>query len=276
MRKIKIFGLLIGVLMLTSCHEELDMTVLNKTLYENATITEIEAEDAWNVTVIQDNQRKGVELEYSAFLEEYIKVVNEGSKLSIGFSQRLNLPSNTVQNVTVYVQTLSSIVLKEAATMNLQGVFSSATIRVDLTEASTLRGGYFNGNLDLEMDDASTVVDFIAAGEVLKLELDDASVFKGALYALNRLEMDVENASRATTYSGSALAAEVSVEDASFLNMLQTPVRTMNLVVKSVSEASVNVSDRIEGVVQDVSVVYYQGLPVIALDCDDTSSITPL
>lgn len=276
MRKIKIFGLLIGVLMLSSCHEELDMTVLNKTLYENATITEIEAEDAWNVTVIQDNQRKGVELEYSAFLEEYIKVVNEGSKLSIGFSQRLNLPSNTVQNVTVYVQTLSSIVLKEAATMNLQGVFSSATIRVDLTEASTLRGGYFNGNLDLEMDDASTVVDFIAAGEVLKLELDDASVFKGALYALNRLEMDVENASRATTYSGSALAAEVSVEDASFLNMLQTPVRTMNLVVKSVSEASVNVSDRIEGVVQDVSVVYYQGLPVIALDCDDTSSITPL
>lgn len=276
MRKILGFVVLMGVLVLSSCHEELDMTVLNKTLYENATFTEIEAEDAWNVKVVQDDQKKGVELEYSAFLEEYLKVVNEGSKLSVGFSQRLKLPSNTVKNITVYVQSLSSIVLEEAVSMDLQGVFSSAAIHVDLTEASTLRGGCFNGNLELEMDEASTVVDFNAVGEVLKLELDDASVFKGTLTAYNRLEMDVENASRVTTYSGSAPTADVHVKDAGFLNMLQTSVRTMNLVVKNVSEASVNVTDRIEGLVQDVSVVYYQGLPVIALDCDETSTIAPI
>lgn len=267
---------LLGVLMMSSCQEELDMTVLNKTLYGNATFTEIEAEDAWNVTVIQDNQRKGVELEYSAFLEEYIKVVNEGSKLSIGFSQRLNLPANTVKNITVYVQSLSSIVLEEAVSMNLQGVFSSPAISVELTEASTLRGGSFNGNLELEMDEASTVVDFIAEGEVLKLELDDASVFKGTLTALSRLEIDVENTSRLTTYAGSAPAADVHVKDAGFINMLQTHVTTMSLTVKNASEANVNVSDRIEGAVQGASVVYYQGLPVIALDCDETSSISPL
>lgn len=266
----------ICLLLLAGCRdEELDMTVLDKTMFEDVAFTEIMAEDAWNVTVIQDDQRTGVELEYSAFLEEYLSISRDGQTLDVAFTQRLNLPEATVRNATVYVPSLEKISLAKAASMTLQGEFHAESLTVILNDNATLKGGRLIGDLEMEIDGASTVVDFVAEGARCHLDLN-ASVFKGTLAASEKLDVDVDEASRFTTYGGTSPDAEVDVDNASFLNMVQTQVGNMNLTVKNASEASVNVSTLLEGSASTSSTVFYQGHPGILLECDNTSSIYPL
>ena len=51
-----------------SCKKEVDMTLVQKTVLENADIRQIEIGDAWQVTLIADSNTF-VELAYSAYLE---------------------------------------------------------------------------------------------------------------------------------------------------------------------------------------------------------------
>jgi len=265
------------LLLLSACREkELDMTVLNKTMFEDVAFTEIVAEDAWNVIVVQDDQRTGVELEYSAFLEEYLSISKEGQKLNVAFTQRLNLPDATVKNATVYVSSLEKISLIEAASMTLQGEFHAESLTLSLKDKATLRGGNLFGDLEMDLDGASTVVDLVAEGAQCHLDLKNASVFKGTVTATAKLDVDADGGSRFTTYGGASPHAEVDVDNASFLNMVQTLVENMDLQVKNASEASVNVITLLEGSASNASTVFYQGHPNILLECDNTSSIYPL
>ena len=266
-----------GALMLSSCRDKtLDMTVLTKTMYENVAFDEIYAEDAWQITIVQDSERQGVELEYSAFLEEYLQVMKSGSALNISFSQRLNLPAQTVKNAKVYVSSLEKLSLTEASMVELQGCFAGRSLVVNLGEASVLKGGFFTGNLNMELDEASIVADFSAEGATCHLNLEEGSVFKGSLTAYELLEVEVSDASRMTTYGGSAPVANVALEEASFVNMTQTMTDEMYITMKSASEASVNVINRIDGTLQDASMLYLIGNPIMNLNCDDSSTISPL
>ena len=92
MKNIKCFAVLALLLMVGCKKKDLDMTVLNKNLLNGAEFTEINVSDAWDVTIVQDEQTSGVTLEYSAFLEEYLNVTLTGKTLNIGFNQSLNLP----------------------------------------------------------------------------------------------------------------------------------------------------------------------------------------
>ena len=88
------FLLILGLLVLVGCRDkELDMNLTQKTLFEGATINEIVAKDAWDVAVIRD-ENTYVELEYSAFLEEYLKVQQEGTVFSIGFKNHYGAHPN--------------------------------------------------------------------------------------------------------------------------------------------------------------------------------------
>lgn len=261
----------------TACRDkELDMTVLTNTIYEDAVIDALNVEDSWNVTVVQDSMKRGVELEYSAFLEDYLQLVKEGSTLDIRFSQRLNLPAATVKHATVYVSSIRQITLKEAATLDLQGSFAGDSLVVDLKEATTLRGGTFYGDLVMELDEASAVGDFSAEGARCSVTLKDASVFKGILSFTEMLDVAVSDASRMTTYGGAAPVATVSVEEAGFLNMTQTAVGEMHIHLCSASEASVYAATLLEGTIRDASTLYHAGPAVLQIDGDDSSSIYPL
>ena len=268
-----ILGLLcIGLLFFSSCHDrELDMTVLNSTLYEGVAFDAVEAEDAWNVTVVQDDQKTGVELEYSTFLEEYLQVVKEGTTLKIGLTQHLNLPAATIHNATVYVRSLKRIDLEEAAVLTLDGNFTGDLLQVEMSDASVLREGQFLGDLDLRMSNAAVVVDFIHEGARSTLELEDASVFKGSLNVSGLLTMTVKEASRLTEYWGEIHTVEAIVSDASYLNMASSWINRMSIEVSDASEATVNVVASLEGVVADASKLYYSGNPILNVDCDETS-----
>ena len=128
----------------------------------------------------------------------------------------------------------------------------------------------------MNLDEASVVADFTAQGSTCVLELDDASVFKGTLAATNKLSILAEDASRVTTYGGESPEADIQLKSAGFLNVVQTPVGKMNLLVQDASEASVNVINILEGLVHNGSNVFYQGNPAINLDIDNSSSVYPL
>lgn len=277
MRKTGIFIWVFIGLMLAGCREkDLDMTVLHKTLYEDVAISVIAAEDAWNVTVVQDAEKSYVELEYSAFLEEYLRVVKEGSELKIGFNTYLNLPANTVNNAIIHTASVQKLDFSEAVTVLLVGDFSTEVIEMELDDAVTCKGGSFGGVARLKLNDASTMVDFCFNGTTCSMELDDGSVFKGILTATESMSIHLEDASRMTTYGGTTPEANVEVSQVSHLNMVKTAVTNMHINVSEASEAVVNVSGTLEGKVTGVSKLYYQGNPIINVDCDDLSTIEPL
>lgn len=268
--------MMICAMTFAGCREkELDMTLVQKTLYDGATITAITAKDAWNVTVVQD-ERTCVELEYSAFLEEYLKIKMEAQELGIGFYRYLNLPANTVMNATVHTPSVEKLQFSDATRAVLEGVFPETNLTVELSDAATCKGGCFTGKADIELSDAVTMVDFDFEGETCSVKLSDASTFKGTLSVTGQMDIVVEDASHMTTYGGYAPQVEVEVSDASSLNMLETEVDVMHTTVKDASEASVYVTHTLEGTVKDASELYYKGHPSLNVICDDSSIIRPL
>lgn len=274
---LKYILIFLGLICFSSCRDkELDMTVMRQTLYEDAVITAVTAEDAWNVTIVQDDNRTFVELEYSAFLEEYLQVRMDGQELKIGFSSHLNLPGNTVMSATIHTASVQKLCFAEAVTAVLEGDFPATALAMELKDASTCKGGHFTGRAELTLKDASTMVDFTFDGLSCILEAEDAAVFKGVLNIGESLNIKITEASRMTTYGGYAPRADVEVSDASSLNMLETEVEWMNITVKDSSEASVFVTGTLEGSVKSASVLYYQGNPIVNVDCDDSSTVQPL
>lgn len=271
----RIFYLLFFVILmaLPSCRDkELDMTLMNNTRYEGAVINEITVSDAWNVQVIQD-ENTFVELEYSAFLEDYLKVVLDGSALQIGFTRSLNLPSNTVMNATIHTPTVHKLSFSDAVFAALDNLNLETDLLLELEDASSCRGGQFYGNAIIKLSDASTCAELYIEGTDCTVELEDASVFKGCLNVSGILTMTVKDASRLTDYGGEINEVKAEVSDASHLNMATCRINRMYIELKDASEATVNVIESLEGTVRDASKLYYSGNPTLNVDCDETSLI---
>lgn len=264
-------------LTLASCKKDLDMTLLEKQLYEEVAFDAIIVEDAWEVTVIQDDVKRGVVVEYSAFLEEYLKVKRDGSELVVGFTNRLNLPSETVFRATVYVPTLQSLKATKASRMTLEGTFAVTGLLVDLDQASVLRGGSLMGDdAEILLDNASTVVDLSAEITSCRISLDNTSVFKGRLQTQDHLDILMDDASRMTLYGDLSPKVTAHLTAASMLNMLAVEVADMEVHLNTASEANVKVTGDLTGTLNEASVLYYQGQPNIQLSCDATSNYYPL
>ena len=272
MKKI-VYSLFVVLMVLSSCREkDLDMTSVQKTLYEGATMNEITVEDAWEVKVIQD-ENTFVELEYSAFLEDYLKVQLNGSALFIGFTRHLYFPSNTVMQATIHTPTVHKLSFSDAVFAALDNLNLETDIVLELEDAASCRGGHFKGDALIQLSDASTCAELYIEGRDCTVELKDASVFKGNLNVSRLLTLSVEDASRLTEYWGEIDQAEVKVSDASHLNMATSWINRLSIDVDDASEATVNVVELLEGTVHDASKLYYSGDPVLKVDCDETSII---
>ena len=260
MKKTAIIIAFLGLIAFTACKKEKepDMTVKDKTLYENAVMNEITAEDAWCVQVIQDSISY-VELKYSAFLEEYLRVTLEGASLHISLSKSVNMPKNTVMNAIVHTPEVHNIHFSEAVTASVDGRFPETALTF--------------GSADIKLSDASKCVEFSFEGTTCKIEVSEASDLKCSLNVSGDLNMTIKDGSHVTDYWGEINHANVTVTDASHLNMATSWISYMHIDVKSASEATVNVTEILEGSVQEASKLYYSGDPVLIVDCDDTSII---
>lgn len=272
----RIAFILIGLIAFTACKKdkEPDMTVMNKTLYENAAMNEITAEDAWCVQIIQDSISY-VELEYSAFLEEYLRVTLEATTLNISLGKSVNMPNNTVMKAIVHTPEVHKIHLSEAVTAAIEGRFPENALTLELEDASTCRGGHFFGSADLNLSGASKCVDFSFSGSTCKIEASDGSDLKCNLNVTN-LNMTIKGNSHVINYCGEINIAHVTVTDAGFLNMASYRTAWMHIDVKSASEAIVYIDENLEGSVQDASKLYYYGHPTVNVECDDSSILQQL
>lgn len=268
------------VALLAGCREkELDMTVERVTAYQDYDIHSICANDAWNFTIVQDDGPSFVELEYSVFLQEYMRIQYVQDSFYFYLAMHPHLPSNTVLNATIHTDYLRGLSLKNAATAVLEGDFDSPSLWVELDGASTCKGGVFAGEkASLALNGASQMVDFSYEGQVCSIRLDGASFFKGMPSVTDSLQLSLDKASWMTTYGGAAPSVNANAKKASSINLSQTEVERMQLNLSESSEAFVNVNQYIGGSLNDTSTLYYQPHPGLELNVnfDETSHLSPL
>ena len=260
----------------TACQKEADMTLKQKTMFENADIRQIDVSDAWEVTVVADNHTY-VELEYSAYLEPNLKVQMEGSELAIGFTGNVYPAINSVFRATVHTNKIEKIEVEDATTINFMGIFEGTQLTVELNNASVCNGLHFTGeHCEIKLDNASKLLDFLFDGPSCKVELHDTSQFNGQIHAREALHIDLEDASRFVNKGGQTAQADIKVKHDCLLNMVETQVHEMHVELVGTSEATVWVYALLRCTLTDASTLYYKGNPQLQVDCDESSEIIPL
>ena len=252
------------------------MTLTQKTVLENADIRQIEISDAWQVNVVADS-RNFVELEYSAYLEPGLDIKMESSQLEIGFTSNVNPVINSVFRATVHTTQLEKLEADDASQVQCSGEFTGRTLEVELSAASNCNGLVFSGETcKINMEDASLMTGFRFVGNRCNAELEGASQFIGQLETTEFLEIELEDASRFVNKGGETAVACIKAHDASRLNMVETQVGEMQLDIKGASEATVQVTDLMEGQIQDASIVFYKGRPQLQVNCSEDSQLCPI
>ena len=259
-----------------SCKKDVDMTLTQKTLFENADIRQIAVGDAWQVTLVADSS-SFVELEYSAYLESHVKANMTGSQLEIGFMGKVYPAINSVFRATIHTAKLEQLEADDAATVQCSGDFGGQDLEIGLSDAARCNGLTFSGEgCHIKMEDASVMTDFQLVGKSCMAVLEDASQFNGKIEVLETLDVFLCDASRFVNKNGIADQTNIHLSDASLLNMAETVVKKMNVELSSGAEATVNVTESLKGTLIEASTLYYTGHPQIDVDCDESSSVVPL
>lgn len=278
MKAIKTLLILCIAFSFASCKKDVDMTLVQKTVLENADIRQIKAFDAWEVTVVADSNTY-VELEYSAYLENKVNVKMQGTQLEIGFTGSTYPVFNSVFRAVVHTNTIESIEAEDAAELYFVGHFSatSDTLYVDLEDASVCSGLDYSGHIiAISIADDSDFLDFHLSGYNCEAKVLDASTCKGVYDMSFHLVATLSDASQFITFGGSAPYGMITLRGASVLNAVQTEFREMHVDLSDASEATVDVSERIEGSVKAASTLYYKGHPQMEVECSEDSHVISL
>ena len=261
----------------TACKKEVDMTLMQKTLFENTDIQQIEVSDAWQVTVIADSNTY-VELEYSAYLEEHLSVNMNSNQLKINFKDAIHPAIGSVYKAIVHTTHFNKLEVDEASVLNFEGSFSSDndTLNIILKGASQCsglnNGGKYN---NVSVEDASKFVGFQLDGTNNLVYVKNASICKGNFETRFHFLAVLSNASQLVTYDGSAPYGQLTLQDDCLANMVQTEIRELNINLSGASEATVNVTDQMTGSLTETSTLYYKGFPQINVECSEDSQLIP-
>lgn len=278
MKTLKPLLFLCTMLLLTaSCKKKVDMTLVQKTLYENVDIRQIEVEDAWQVTIVADSNTY-VELEYSAYLEPGLDIKKQGTLLEIGFTDNVNPVVNSVFRATVHLKRIEWVEAEGASRVNFSGHFfaTSDTLYVNLDDASVCTGFNYSGAVcEVALEDASHFLDFELSGYNCEVSVSDASTCKGRFDIALNYVANLSGASQLVTFGGSAYNSTIILEGGSQLNMVQTEIHDLDVYLTGASEATVNVTERITGSLKEASTLYYMGHPMLDVDCSEDSRIVP-
>ena len=278
MKTIKtILILCVALCFATACKKEVDMTLTQKTVLENADIREIEVADAWQVNVVADSSTY-VELEFSAYLEPYLKTKMDGNQLEIGFSGNVRPVINSEFRATVHTNKIEKIEAEDASKLSFTGQFSATrdSLILHLEDASVCTGLNYSGHeCKVVIEDASQFLGFHITSTNGEVKMSDASTCKGTFDTQFHLVANLSGASRLITFGGAAPYGMIQLQDASLVNMVQTEVGDMHVDLSGASEATVNVSDHMEGTLTEASTLYYKGHPQLNIDCSEDSQLIP-
>ena len=126
-----------------SCKKEVDMTLVQKTVYENTDISLFHIDDAWDVTFVYDSLNSYVELEYSAYLEEHVSVWDTNGWLDIGFKGAVYKQPGSVFKAKVHTSEREHLYIKSdnASVITMEGLFELEDgINLELHNGSVCNG----------------------------------------------------------------------------------------------------------------------------------------
>ena len=277
MKAIKpIFFLCVALCFAASCKKEVDMTLVQKTVFENADIRQIEIGDAWPVTLVADSLTF-VELEYSAYLDSYVKAKMTGNQLEIGFTGRVYPVVGSSFRATIHTTQLEKLEVSDAAKVSCIGDFVGQQLEIDLSDASQCSNLSFSGTqCDIDLEDASILTGFQFVGSTCKADLSDASQYNGQIRVTDLFDLELSDASRFVNKGGVTETATVKLHSASLLNMVETEVTTMQVELEAASEATIWANETLTGTLKSGSTLYYKGHPLTNVDCSEGSAIIPL
>lgn len=276
MKTIKsILILCVALCFATSCKKDVDMTLVQKTVLEGTDIRQIEAEDAWQVTIMVDSSTY-VELEYSAYLENNVKATLTDTKLNIGFTSYTYPAINSVFRATVHTPLIEKVGADDAAQIQCNGVFAGQHIEIALDNASQCNGLVFSGeSCEINMESASLLTGFRFVGNSCSVVLEDASQCNSEIAASETAEIYLADASRFINKGGMTNQVGIHLGDASLLNMAETEVKAMEVELSGASEATVHVTELLSGALNEASTLYYKGHPQKDVDCSAGSQLIP-
>lgn len=262
-----------------SCKKEVDMTLVQKTVLENNTLQLIHVDDAWKVTVVYDSLKSYVELEYSAYLENYVSVKETNNWLDIGFTGKVYPEVGSVFKAIVHTQKKDylSIRAENACVITMEGLFELEDgINMELHNGSVCNGLALTSQLcDITLTYDSHIYGVNFNGANCTVYATKRSSCKGYFNVEQSFTTDVVISSQLIVFGGSMPSASIEVKEASTINMVQAEVEDMSVHLDGASEATVNVTETLSGFLLSASTLYYKGHPQINVDCSDDSQLIP-
>ncbi len=184
-------------------------------------------------------------------LFDYIKVSREGETLKIRLTPRYNYSGVTLK---------AKIALPKLSGVHLYGATKG-----------TIKGFQSSNDFDLELSGASQLSVDMAVGDA-RFEMSGATAVTGDLGARD-IEFQVSEAG-SIELEGSADKMTLNASGASKLKLADFPLEQADVVLSGASEATIQVSGRLDVALTGGSKLYYKGDPMIGdIIVSDASSI---
>lgn len=276
--KILLF-LCVALCFATSCKKkEIDMTVVQKTVLENNTLSQIHVTDGWEVTIVHDSL-SFVVLEYSAYLENYIAVREVNNWLSIGFTGKVYAETGSVYRATVHTNEMEflSVIAENENVISLKGPFElTEGIDMELINASVCSEFTIAApSCSILLTNDSQLLNAVYTGTNCSVLVTKKSSCKGFFNVEQSFNANVQIGAQLIVFDGTMPSATLQVGDEGTINMVRVEVDNMEVHLDGASEATVNVTNTLSGFVLEASTLYYKGQPQIEVECSEDSQLIP-
>lgn len=255
------------------------MTLVQKTVLENNTLSLIHVNHGWEVDIVYDSLNSFVELEYSAYLEDFILVREINDWLEIGFSQKVYPLAGSVYKATVHTMEKEhlNISAENECIIALKGPFVlTEGIDLDLHNASACSEFTIDApSCSILVSEDSQLLNALFTGTNCSVLATKNSSCKGFFNVEQSFNASAQISSQVIVFGGSMPSASIEVKEAGTINMAQVEVEEMNVYLAGASEATVNVSGRISGFLLEGSTIYYKGHPQLDVECSEDSQLIP-
>ena len=277
MKTIKaILILCVALCLATSCKKEVDMTLVQRNVLENADIHRVNVDNGWEVTFVYDSLKSYVELEYSAYLEDYVSVKEANEWVNIGFNSRIYPLSGSVFKATVHLSQTSVLSLKadNASVITMEGPFEVEDMDIELHNASVCNGFTVTAPLcSIHLDNGSHLYGVNYTGANCTVYVYKGSSCKGRFNVEQSFTAGVGINAQLIVSGGSMASASIEVKNTGTINMVKAEAKEMNVYLDDESEATVKVTETIRGSLLSGSTLYYTGHPVIEVECSEDSQL---
>lgn len=263
----------------TSCKKEADMTLVQKTVLEDNTLSLIHVNHGWEVDIVYDSLNSFVELEYSAYLDDFILVREINNWLEIGFNQKVYPLASSVYKATVHTMEKEhlSIRAENESVIALKGPFVlTESIDMELINASTCSEFTVAApSCSILVTEDSQLLNVIYTGTNCSVLVTKNSACKGIFDVEQSFNAGAKISSQLIVFGGSIPSATLGAGDESTINMAQVEVEEMNVNMASASEAMVHVTNTLSGFLLEGSTIYYKGHPQLDVECSENSQLIP-